>query len=100
LLMGIVDEVFSDDKWRENLDPEIARKMEKLLKRIKPFEESYKSARHESTAQLWVALAEVYIQVDKMNRRLMNVERLLTDIQDGEREGLQDEDLSQSLREY
>lgn len=98
--MGIVERVFSDDEWREHLDPEIARKMEKLLKRIQPFEESYKKSRHDAVAQLWVALAEVYIQVDKMNRRLMNIERLLTDIHKGRKEGIKDRELSHSLKEY
>ncbi|MCJ7429155.1 MAG: hypothetical protein MUP66_02070 [Candidatus Nanohaloarchaeota archaeon QJJ-5] len=97
--MGIIERVFSDKDWRHNLDPEIARKLEKLLKRIKPFEDSYKQSRHESIAQLWVALAEVYIQVDRMNRRLIRVEKLLTEAQkrDG---GLSDEELSQALKDY
>lgn len=97
--MGIIERVFSDKGWRHNLDPEIARKLEKLLKRIKPFEDSYKRARHESIAQLWVALAEVYIQVDRMNRRLIRVEKLLTEARQGQ-EGLSDEELSQTLKDY
>ncbi|MDY6778032.1 MAG: hypothetical protein SVU32_05160 [Candidatus Nanohaloarchaea archaeon] len=98
--MGIIERVFSDPDWREHLDPEIARKMEKLLKRIKPFEESYKKSRHESIAQLWVALAEVYIQVDKMNRRLIRIERLLTDMQQGEGGEVADQNLKESLQNY
>lgn len=97
--MGIIGRVFSDKDWRENLDPEIARKLEKLIKRIKPFEESYQRARHESIAQLWVALAEVYIQVDRMNRRLIRVEKLLTEAKDGNTQ-LGDEELSQTLKDY
>jgi predicted nucleotidyltransferase len=98
--MKLFEEVFSDEEWREDLDPELARKLEKLLKRIKPFEESYKKSRHESIAQLWVALAEVYIQVDKMNRRLIRVEKLLTEAQKEGNTNMSETELSESLRQY
>lgn len=98
--MGIIERVFSDDHWREHLDPEIARKMDKLLKRIKPFEDSYKQSRHESIAQLWVALSEVYIQVDRMNRRLIRIEKLLTEMEEGRREGFSDQELRDTLQDY
>lgn len=98
--MGIIARVFSDDEWREHLDPEISRKMEKLLKRIKPFEDSYKQSRHESIAQLWVALSEVYIQVDRMNRRLIRIEKLLTEMEEGRRQGFSDEELRDTLQDY
>jgi hypothetical protein len=100
--MGIIERVFSDEDWRDHLDPEIARKMEKLLKRIKPFEDSYKKSKHESIAQLWVALAEVYVQVDRMNQRLIHIERLLDDLHgdDVARMQNQDDELSDSLKEY
>ncbi|MDY6771446.1 MAG: hypothetical protein SV186_05860 [Candidatus Nanohaloarchaea archaeon] len=98
--MGIVERVFSDEDWRDHLDPEIARKMEKLLKRIKPFEDSYKKSKHESIAQLWVALAEVYIQVDRMNQRLIHIERLLSEIHEKEAREMQDDQLSDSLKQY
>lgn len=99
--MEFFEYIFSDKEWREDLDPEVTRKLEKLLKRIQPFEDAYKESNHESIAQLWVALAEVYIQVDKMNRRLLHVEKLLSEQEGSQQAGqVQDQELSDSLREY
>lgn len=97
--MDMLAKVFSDEDWREDLDPELTRKLEKLLKRIKPFEDAYKKSDHESLAQLWVALVEVYIQVEKMNRRLFHIERLLSE-KEQQGQAVEDPELSESLREY
>ncbi|MDY6788351.1 MAG: hypothetical protein SVV03_00135 [Candidatus Nanohaloarchaea archaeon] len=96
--MGMFDRIFADKEWRDDLDNEVVRKLDKLLKRIEPFKEAYEGSKYKAIAQLWVALAEVYIQVDKMNRRLFHIERLLSD-EETQRE-MEDLDLAEDLKEY
>jgi DNA repair protein RadC len=67
--MGIVERVFSDRDWRDDLDQELVRKLEKLLKRTKSYEKAYKSADNPAMAQLWVAAAEMFYQMDRMNAK-------------------------------
>ncbi len=75
--MESLKKLFEDDEWRESLDPEIKRKMELLLRRVSSEERSYKSAKHKATAQIWVALADVYSRVERMDKRLNSIERAL-----------------------
>ncbi len=96
--MGIFDRVFSSEEWREDLDNEVVRKLDKLLNRIEPFKEAYEKSDYKAIAQLWVALAEVYIQVDRMNRRLFKLEKLLSE---GEAQRvMEDSELASDLKEY
>ncbi|MCJ7450411.1 MAG: hypothetical protein MUP58_01585 [Candidatus Nanohaloarchaeota archaeon QJJ-9] len=96
--MGLIGKAFSDEEWREHLDEEVARKIEKILNRIKPFKEAYKKSRHESVAQLWVALAEIYRDVERIDRRLDRIERYFE--KDKEERDEELEDLAGSLENY
>lgn len=99
--MGIVERVFSDRDWRDDLDQELVRKLEKLLKRTKSYEKAYKSADNPAMAQLWVAAAEMFYQMDRMNARLRRIEQAQQQIIEGiEKGGIKDEELRDSLENY
>ena len=96
--MDVLKKVKSDDDWREELDNEIRRKLEKLLKRIKSEERAYKKSDHEAISQLWVAVAEVYSMVKRVDNRLNSIEEMLEGKKDGK--GMKDRDLRDSLEKY
>lgn len=103
--MGILGRVFADKDWRDDLDQELVRKLEKLLKRTKTYESAYKSADNPALAQLWVAVAEMYYQNERMNARLRKMERTqqqLIEKLDGveEKKGIKDLELRESLDSY
>ncbi len=99
--MGLLSRVFSDSDWREHLDEELVRKLEKLLKRVKTYEKAYRNAGNPKLAQLWVGLAEIFYQTDRLNARLRQVEKQQKMIIEGiERNELGDEDLRESLENY
>ncbi|MDY6776748.1 MAG: hypothetical protein SVQ76_01420 [Candidatus Nanohaloarchaea archaeon] len=99
--MGLVSRVFSDEDWRQHLDQELVRKLEKLLKRVKTYEKAYSNADRPAIAQLWVGLSEVFFQLEKLNARLRRVEKQQKMIIEGiERNELGDEDLRDSLNNY
>ncbi|MDY6769943.1 MAG: hypothetical protein SVU88_03140 [Candidatus Nanohaloarchaea archaeon] len=93
--------VFSDRDWREHLDQELVRKLEKLLKRVKTYEDAYKTAGKPALAQLWVGLAELFYQQERFSARLRKLEKQQQMIIEGiERNELGDEDLRDSLSNY
>lgn len=104
--MGIVERVFSDKDWRDDLDQELVRKLEKLLKRTKTYEKAYKRADNPAMAQLWVAVAEMFYQMERTNARIRSLERkqeqLLEKVEgvDAERKGIEDRELRDSLDTY
>lgn len=104
--MGIIGRVFSDKDWRDDLDQELVRKLEKLLKRTKTYEGAYGQADNPAMAQLWVGVAEVFYQMERMNARLRSLERkqeeLLEKVEgvDAERQGIKDKELRDSLDTY
>lgn len=95
--MEILDRVISDEDWRENLDTEVRRKLEKLLKRIKSEEKAYKRSDHEAIAQLWVAAAEIFHKVDSIDNRLRSIEKIL---EGKDKKGMGDSLLRESLEKY
>ncbi|MDY6774250.1 MAG: hypothetical protein SVS85_03535 [Candidatus Nanohaloarchaea archaeon] len=99
--MRTISKVFSDRDWREHLDREIVRKLEKLLKRVKTYESAYKRAGSPKLAQLWVGLAELFYQQERVNARLRKLERKQEMLIEGiERNELGDEELRDSLNNY
>jgi Asp-tRNA(Asn)/Glu-tRNA(Gln) amidotransferase B subunit len=104
--MGIVERVFSDKDWRDDLDQDLVRKLEKLLKRTTSYEDAYKQADNPSLAQLWVAVAEMFYQMERTNARIRSLERKqeqlleLVDGVDAERDGIKDRELRDSLDTY
>ncbi len=99
--MGIVNRVFSNRDWRDDLDPDLVRKLEKLLKRTKTYEDAYKSADNPAMAQLWVAMSEMFYQMERMNARLRNIEQAQKQILEGVESGeIKDEELRKSLENY
>ncbi|MDY6761854.1 MAG: hypothetical protein SVY41_02295 [Candidatus Nanohaloarchaea archaeon] len=99
--MRPISRVFSDRDWREHLDSELVRKLEKLLKRVKTYEQAYKGAGKPALAQLWVGLAELFYQQERLGARLRRLESQQEKIIEGiERNELGDEDLRDSLENY
>lgn len=98
---NIIARVFSDSDWRDDLDQELVNKLERLLKRVKTYEAAYQRSDRPELAQLWVGLAEVFYQVDRMNARLRKVEHRQQRIIEGiERNEIGDEELRESLGNY
>ncbi|MDY6768996.1 MAG: hypothetical protein SVW02_02725 [Candidatus Nanohaloarchaea archaeon] len=99
--MRPISKVFSDRDWRDHLDEELVRKLEKLLKRVKTYEKAYKGAGKPALAQLWVGLAELFYQQERMGARLRKIEKKQEMLIEGiERNELGDEDLRDSLENY
>lgn len=104
--MGIIGRVFSDKDWRDDLDQELVRKLEKLLKRTKTYEDAYNQSGSPAMAQLWVGVAEVFSQIERMNSRLRKVEnrqkKILRELEgdDGDAGGIEDAELRDSLDTY
>lgn len=104
--MGIVERVFSDRDWRDDLDQELVRKLEKLLKRTKTYEKAYKGADNPAMAQLWVAVAELFYQMERTNARMRKMERqqqqLMEQVEgvDADDVGIKDKELRDSLDTY
>ncbi len=99
--MGILGRAFADRDWRDDLDPELVRKLEKLLKRTKTYEDAYKSADTPAMAQVWVAMAEMFSQMERMNARIRKLEQTQQELLEGiEDEALEDEELRRSLENY
>ena len=89
--------------WRDDLDPQIESKLEKLLRDLREHEEAYKAPFDKKTAQLWVALAHTYDRIDTVNRRLRRIEKILNKIQedsDKKDKKIKDEELRKSLQNY
>ncbi len=97
--MVSIKKLFKDSKWREDLDPEIKRKMEKLLKRVKSEEDAYKSSKYESTAQIWVGMAELFSRIDRIDKRLKKIEKALGEAKKEEKH-LKDLELEDSMKKY
>lgn len=99
--MGILGRVFADRDWRDDLDSELVRKLEKLLKRTKTYENAYKSADNPAMAQLWVAMAEMFYQMERMNARMRKMEQMQKRVIEGIEKGeIEDEELRKSLENY
>ena len=96
--MEVLNRMRSNDDWREELDNEIRRKLEKLLKRIKSEEDAYKKSDHEAISQLWVAVAETYSMVKRVDNRLRSIEEMLEGKKDDK--GMKDRSLRDSLENY
>lgn len=60
----------SKQSWRDKLDPELNRKLEKLLWKVIEHEKSYNDAKDKGRAQIWVALAEVYDKLDRIEKKI------------------------------
>ena len=97
--MDSIRKIFKETEWREELDPEIKRKLEKILKRVKSEEEAYKNSKYESTAQIWVGMAELFSRIDRLDRRLKRIEKALGKVRREEKH-LKDVDLEESLKKY
>lgn len=99
--IGIIAKVFSDRDWREDLDPDLVNKLEKLLNRTKTYEDAYRRSENPPVAQLWVGMAELFYQMERMNARLRRVEETQRQlIEAAEEAGLDDEELRESLDNY
>lgn len=99
--MSPISRVFPGGDWREKLDDELGRKLERLLKRVKTYESAYRSASSPKLAQLWVGLAEIFYQQESMNARIRKLEKQQEIIVEGlERSELGDEELRESLENY
>lgn len=99
--MGIVERVFSDRDWRDDLDRELVRKLEKLLKRTKTYEKAYKGADNPAMAQIWVAVAEMFYQMERMNARIRKLEQVQKQLIDGiDSDQIKDKELRDSLEKY
>ncbi|MDY6768521.1 MAG: hypothetical protein SVW02_00220 [Candidatus Nanohaloarchaea archaeon] len=99
--MRPLSRVFSDRDWREHLDDELVRKLEKLLKRVKTYENAYRNAGKPALAQIWVGLAELFYQQERLGARLRRLEKNQEMLIDGiERNELGDEELRDSLENY
>lgn len=84
--------------WRDKLGERLSKSIESLLRRIKAEEDSYKSAKEQKIAQIWVALAD-------LNQRLNRVEQTLEDVErrtppQVEDKKIKDEVLRDSLESY
>lgn len=89
--------------WRDELDPNMESKLEKLLRDTKAYENAYKSSLDRKTAQLWVALAQTYDKIDMVNRRLKRIEKVLVDLKEGSErteKKIKDKKLRESLKQY
>lgn len=99
--MGIVGRVFSDKDWRDELDPELVRKLEKLLKRTNSYEDAYRQADNPAMAQLWVAMADLFAQMERINGRLRKLEDRQRELIEGiEETEIEDQELRDSLDSY
>lgn len=96
--MEVLNKILSDKDWRNELDNELKRKLEKLLKRIKSEEEAYKISNHEAVAQLWVGIAEVFSKVERLDQRMRRIEKMLEE--ETNKDGMDDTELRKSLEKY
>lgn len=108
-MRSLIARVFSDRDWRDHLDTELVRKLEKLLQRVTAYETAYRSAGEPKLAQLWVGLAELFYQQERMAARLRRVEhrqeRILaalaeTGNESGDGTAVEDSELRDSLDRY
>ena len=97
--MDSLKKFFRDEGWREDLDPEVRRKMDKLLRRVESEKAAYKSSNFEATAQIWVALGEIYSRLDRLDRRLKKVEKGLGK-EESSFKDMDDKELKKSLEKY
>lgn len=99
--MGILGRVFSKNDWRDELDVELVRKLEKLLKRTQSYEDAYQQADNPAMAQIWVVVADMYTQIEKMNGRIRKLEAQQKQLMEGEEDKkLPDRELRDSLDTY
>lgn len=99
--MGIIERVFADADWREDLDEELVNKLDRLLRRTKTYEDAYQRSDHPAMAQMWVAVAELFYTVDRVNARVRKLEKRMDALIDAvEEAGLEDEELRESLENY
>jgi hypothetical protein len=54
----------SDKKWRDDLDPLLAHSLNELIKETKAYDYAIRESKDKSKAQLWVALALIYQQLN------------------------------------
>ncbi len=87
----------TETEWRGSLDREVEQEIEKILKRIKPYEDAYTAAKNPAVAQLWVAVGELQAKIDAMDAKL---ERLLAEKPKRERKRIKDEELRRSAENY
>lgn len=87
--------------WRDKLDPGIESKLEKLLREVKAHEEAYSSTFNKKDAQMWVAIAKAYDKLDRVNRRLKRIEKLLDKIESNSKKNkMKDKELRKSLNKF
>lgn len=61
-----------DNNWRENLDLLIDKNLNELIKETKIYNDSIKSAKDKSKAQMWVALAILNHKINYLYSRCNN----------------------------
>ncbi len=100
-MRSLLARVFDDSDWRDHLDTELVRKMEKLLKRVTSYEDAYRKAGNPKLAQIWVGLAELFYQQERLAARMRRIEAQQRAIIEGmEKSGIEDADLRDTLDRY
>lgn len=93
--------ILGDTDWRDHLDRELVRKLEKLLKRVHAYEDAYRRAAKPHLAQLWVGLAELFYQQERLAARMRRIEAQQRAIIEGiEKSGIDDAELRETLDRY
>lgn len=100
-MRNLLARVFDDSDWRDHLDEELVRKLERLLKRVHSYESAYRKAAEPKLAQIWVGMAELFSRQERLDARLRRVEQQQQAIIEGvERSGIDDLELRDSLDRY
>lgn len=61
--------------WRAKLDLELRSSLNKLLRKIKHQEGAYKKALNPRDAQIWTAMAEINLKLERIERRIKELEK-------------------------
>lgn len=87
-------EQLKNEEWRNELDPEVEKSIERLLKRIDPYSEAWEDARNPAVAQLWVVVAELNEKIDALDKKIDKA------LETREEKHVQDEELRESMENY
>ncbi len=66
--------------WKDHLDPIIKEYLNEILKKTLEYRDAYLKAQDPRIAQLWVAIAFLSLEIQKIKEELKEIKRKLKDI--------------------
>ncbi len=66
--------------WKDYLDPIIKERLNEVLKRTLEYREAYMKSQDPRIAQLWVAIAFLFLEIQKIKEELKEIKEKLKDV--------------------